>query len=85
MTFTLEVCDTEPFCDTDTVVINVPPMGIVDAATEVIVSGPVGPSTKKTSKSFVFKVSNEGTVPITIDGNRHHHERDCQRDGYRHG
>ena len=39
---------------------------MVDAATEVIVNGPVGPSTKKTSKSFVIKVSNDGTAPITI-------------------
>ena len=41
-----------------------PPM--VDAATEVIVNGPVGPSTRKTSKSFVIKVSNDGTAPLTI-------------------
>ena len=42
-----------------------PPM--IDAAGEVIVNGPVGPSTRKTSKSFVFKVSNDGTTPITIN------------------
>ena len=39
---------------------------MIDAAGEVIVNGPVGPSTRKTSKSFVFKVSNDGTTPITI-------------------
>ena len=39
---------------------------VIDAAGEVIVNGPVGPSTRKTSKSFVFKVSNDGTAPITI-------------------
>ena len=71
LTFTLEVCDeADPtsLCDTDTVVINV--LNVVapvsDAAGEVIVNGPVGPSTRKTSKPFVFKVSNDGTTPITI-------------------
>ena len=44
--------------------VSAPPM--IDAASEVIVNGPVGPSTRKTSKSFVFKVSNDGTTPITI-------------------
>ena len=46
--------------------VNAPPM--IDIAGEVIVNGPVGPSTRKTSKSFVFKVSNEGTTPTTIAG-----------------
>ena len=44
--------------------IVVPP--VVDAAGQVIVNGPV--SSRKTSKSFVFKVTNVGgTAPITIN------------------
>jgi hypothetical protein len=39
---------------------------VVDMAGDVIVNGPVGPSTRKTSKSFVFKVSNTGTTPTTV-------------------
>ena len=49
-----------------TINVNDEPLPVVDAAGEVIVNGPVGPSTRKTSKSFVFKVSNDGTTPITI-------------------
>ena len=66
LTFSLEVCDTGAFCATDTVVITVQdvPAETIDAAGDVIVNGPV--SAKKTSKSFVFKVSNDGTAPITI-------------------
>ncbi len=69
MTFTLEVCDEadpDSLCDTDTVLVTVQAPAMIDAATEVIVNGPVGPSTRKTSKSFVIKVSNDGTAPITI-------------------
>jgi hypothetical protein len=70
-TFTLEVCDEAnptSLCSTDTVVVTVQdvPTPVIDAAGDVIVNGPVGPSTRKTSKSFVFKVSNDGTTPITI-------------------
>ena len=70
LTFELEVCDApdpDSLCDTDTVDINVRAPAMPDAATEVIVNGPVGPSTRKTSKSFVIKVSNDGTSPLTID------------------
>ena len=70
LTFQLKVCDEanpDSLCDTDTVDINVLPPPMPDAATEVIVNGPVGPSTRKTSKSFVIKVSNDGTSPLTID------------------
>jgi hypothetical protein len=63
-TFTLEVCDPEPLCDTDTVVVTVP-VGFTEATGIVIVNGPV--SSTKTSKSFVFKVSSVGMAPITFN------------------
>ena len=71
LTFSLEVCDeADPtsLCATDTVTVTVQDVvaAEVDAATDVIVNGPVGPSTRKTSKSFVIKVTNDGTEPITI-------------------
>ena len=47
---------------------NVQPPGAegIDAAGEgVVVNGPV--SSRKTSKSFVLKVTNEGTGPLTLD------------------
>jgi large repetitive protein len=65
LTFTLQVCDPEPLCSTDTVTINVNAPAMIDATGVVIVNGPV--STSKTSKSFVFKVTNDGTTAITID------------------
>ena len=81
LTFSLNVGDAPPvLCSSpdgagdDTVTIHVQPIvigatGIIveirDAAGEVIVNGPV--SHTKTSKSFVFKVSNLGTAPITIN------------------
>ena len=40
-------------------------MAVVDASGQVIVNGPV--SSRKTSKSFVLKVTNEGTGPLTLD------------------
>jgi len=65
LTFTLQVCDPEPLCDTDSVTINVQAAPMVDASGMVIVNGPV--SSRKTSKNFVFKVSNVGTTSITIN------------------
>ena len=56
--FQLEVCDPGSLCGTDTVVITVEPL--VDATGIVILDGPV--SSMKTSKSFVFKVTNVGTA-----------------------
>ncbi|HEX6585683.1 MAG TPA: Calx-beta domain-containing protein [Solirubrobacterales bacterium] len=45
-------------------ILNVP-VPVIDGTGIVIVNGPV--STTKTSKSFVFKMSNIGLVPITVD------------------
>jgi len=65
--FQLEVCDPEPLCDTDTVVVTVNPVvaPIVDASGEVIVNGPV--KAGQTAKTYVFRISNVGNTPITID------------------
>jgi hypothetical protein len=65
LTFDLEVCDPEPLCDTDSVTINVNALPMIDATGEVIVNSPV--STSKTRKSFVYKVTNIGTTPITLN------------------
>jgi hypothetical protein len=66
LTFSLEVCDEPPtvLCSTDTVDIAVLPV-VIDATGIVIVNGPV--SSTKTSKAFVFKYSNIGMLPITIN------------------
>jgi hypothetical protein len=66
-TLTLEVCDAGPtvLCDTDTVVITVNPILVTDATGIVIVNGPV--TSAKTSKSFVFKVTNAGMTTFTIN------------------
>jgi len=56
---TITLIDPAPSFDTTPII--TPP----DAAGVVIVNGPV--TSAKTSKSFVFKVSNVGTVPITIN------------------
>jgi hypothetical protein len=65
--FQLEVCDPEPLCDTDTVMVTVNPVvaPIVDASGEVIVNGPV--KAGQTAKTYVFRISNVGNTPITID------------------
>ena len=65
--FQLEVCDAEPLCDTDTVVVNVsaPVIQVVDAGAELIVNGPT--RSAATKKGFVVRVTNLGTGPITID------------------
>lgn len=64
--FQLEVCDQEPLCDTDTVVVTVnPPPPLIDATGIVIINGQV--TSAKTSKSFIYKVSNVGLVPITLN------------------
>jgi hypothetical protein len=67
LTFQLEVCDEAnptSLCDIDTMVI--PLQGpLIDATGVVIVNGPV--SSTKTSKSFVFKVTNAGMTSITLD------------------
>jgi K319L-like, PKD domain/Calx-beta domain len=68
LTLQLEVCDEAnpvSLCDTDTVVVTALNVPVIDAAGEVIVSGPV--TSAKTSKSFVFKVTNAGMTPITLD------------------
>ena len=67
LTFDLQVCDPEPLCDTDSVTITVqPPVAEgIDAAGDVIVNGPV--QAKKDSKVYVFRVSNLGDSPITVD------------------
>jgi hypothetical protein len=65
LTFQLQVCDPEPLCSTDTVTIHVQAPPMIDASGDVIVNGPV--SHTKTSKNFVFKVSNVGTTSITIN------------------
>jgi K319L-like, PKD domain len=66
LTFTLEVCTEGPIvlCGTDTVVVTVFD-GEPEAIGIVIVNGPV--SSTKTSKSFVFQVTNFGVTPITFD------------------
>ena len=73
LTFSLDVCDEggttanpDVLCsDPDaTVTIHVVPV-VLDATGDVIVNGPV--SSRKTSKSFVFKVSNIGMAPFTIN------------------
>ena len=65
--FELEVCDAEPLCDTDSVVVNVdaPVVQVVDAGAELIVNGPT--RSAATKKGFVVRVTNLGTGPITID------------------
>jgi K319L-like, PKD domain len=65
LTFDLQVCDPEPLCDTDSVTINVQAAPMIDASGQTIVNGPV--SHTKTSKNFVFKVTNVGTTSITIN------------------
>jgi K319L-like, PKD domain len=68
LTFSLQVCDEAnpaQLCATDTVVITVQPIPVTDASGIVIVNGPV--SSTKTSKSFVFKVTNTGMTTITIN------------------
>jgi hypothetical protein len=61
--FQLEVCDAGSLCGTDTVVITVEP--VVDATGIVILDGPV--SSMKTSKSFVFKVTDVDATLILIN------------------
>ena len=65
-------------------IVNDDVLQVVDAAGQVIVNGPV--SHTKTSKSFVFKVSNLGTAPITINPGRRdlgcHRQRDDHRIGF---
>jgi hypothetical protein len=66
LTFELLVCNPEvcdPRRDSVTVNVNAPPL--IDATGVVLLNGQV--SSTKTSKSFVFKVSNIGVVPITVD------------------
>jgi hypothetical protein len=65
LTFTLQVCDPEPLCSTDSVTINVNAPPVIDADGEVIVSGPT--KAKAGSKTYTFKVTNNGTGPLTID------------------
>ena len=87
--FQLEVCDPEPLCDTDTVVISVQTSETIDASGDVIVLGPVHASKRgskpcskrgskhaskhgskpcsKKSKVYLFRVSNLGDQPITVD------------------
>jgi archaellum component FlaG (FlaF/FlaG flagellin family) len=71
LTFSLNVCDQPPvLCSSpdgagdDTVTIHVQPI-VIDATGLVIVNGPV--TSAKTSKNFVFKVTNLGMSPITIN------------------
>ena len=64
LTFQLQVCDPAAMCSTDTVNITVT-VPVIDGSGQVIVNGPV--SHTKTSKSFVFKVSNLGSSPLTIN------------------
>jgi Calx-beta domain/PKD domain len=64
LTFELLVCDPQPACRTDSVTINVQAPPMIDATGVVLLNGQV--SSTKTSKSFVFKVSNIGVVPITL-------------------
>jgi hypothetical protein len=67
--FQLEVCDEAnpvSLCSTATVMVTVQDVvQIIDATGTVIVNGPV--TSAKTSKSFVFKVTNAGMTPITIN------------------
>jgi YVTN family beta-propeller protein len=64
--FQLEVCDPDAMCDTDSVTITVnPPPPLIDATGMVLLNGQV--TSAKTSKSFIFKVSNVGLVPITLN------------------
>jgi hypothetical protein len=63
--FQLQVCDPTSLCDTDTVVVTVVIPPTIDAAGEVIVGGPVEAS--NASKTFLLRVSNVGTAPITVD------------------
>ena len=63
LTFQLQVCDPAGMCSNDTATVNVT-VALPDASGLVIVNGPV--SHTKTSKAFVFKVSNVGTAPMTI-------------------
>ncbi len=87
--FQLEVCDPEPLCDTDTVVISVQTSETIDASGDVIVPGRVHASKRgskpcskrgskhaskhgskpcsKNSKVYLFRVSNLGDQPITVD------------------
>jgi K319-like protein len=65
LTFELTVTDNQGATGTDTVTINVNPPPMPDATGVVIVNGPV--SSTKTSKSFVFKVTNVGTTTITVN------------------
>jgi hypothetical protein len=67
LTFQLEVCDPTPLCDTDTatVTVNAVFAPLTDATGIVILNGPV--SSTKTIKAFVFKVTNVGMTPITLN------------------
>jgi Calx-beta domain/K319L-like, PKD domain len=68
LTFSLDVCDQPPtvLCSNpdDTVTIHAL-QPLIDVTALVIVNGPV--SSTKTSKAFVFKISNFGMVSITVD------------------
>ena len=65
LTFSLQVCDPEPLCDTDTVVINVNAPAVIDADGETIVNGPT--KAKAGSKTYTLKVTNNGTAPLTFN------------------
>ena len=65
LTFELTVTDNDGATDTDSVTVTVTAPPMTDATGVVIVNGPV--TSAKTSKSFVYKVSNIGTTPITLN------------------
>ena len=68
LTFKLTVTDNDGATDTDTVTVTSSTAARGRCRGTVIVNGPT--RSRKTSKSYVIKVSNTGTAPLTVNLDR---------------